>query len=103
MTIHKPLHPGILVKDALIDHTGLSVTQASKLLGVSRQTLSRLLKCHAGIKPEMALRLSKFFETSVESWLNLQTQYEIWQVNQRQRQIKVKPFKRSAESQPIGR
>lgn len=92
MSIHKPLHPGILVKDALIDHTGLSVTQASKLLGVSRHALSRLLQCHSGIKPEMALRLSKFFQTSVESWLNLQTQYEIWQINQKNKQIKVKPY-----------
>jgi len=57
MTIHKPLHPGILVKDALIDNTGLSVTDAADHLGVTRTTLSRLLNGHAGISPEMAIRL----------------------------------------------
>jgi antitoxin HigA-1 len=96
MTIHKPLHPGILVKDALIDNTGLSVTEAAYLLGVTRTTLSRLLNGHAAISPEMALRLSKFFQTSIESWMNLQTQYDIWLVQKKRNKIRVNPFKDAA-------
>ena len=89
MTIHKPLPPGLIVKDALIDHTGLSVTDAAHLLGVTRTTLSRLLNGHTGISPSMALRLSQFFRTSIESWMNLQTQYDIWLIQQRKNEINV--------------
>ena len=96
MPIHKPLHPGLLVKDALIDHTGLSVTEAAERLGISRTTLSRLLNGRSSISPEMALRLAKFFQTSMDSWMNLQTQYDIWFMQQKTHKIKVKPFKEAA-------
>ena len=82
--IHEPLHPGIIIKDVLIDSTGLTVSDAAERLGITRTTLSRLLNQHAGVSPEMALRLSKLLETSVEMWINLQSQYDIWKVeNQR--------------------
>ncbi len=71
-TIHNPLHPGEIVKDELIDATGITVTEAAQRLGVSRTALSRILNGHAGISPEMALRLSKFLNTSIEMWINLQ-------------------------------
>ena len=93
MPIHNPLHPGILVKDALIDNTGLSVTEAAMLLDIARPTLSRFLNGRAHMSPEMALRLAKFFETSVESWLNLQSQYDVWLIQQKTKKIKVKPFR----------
>ena len=96
MTIHKPLHPGIVVKDALIDNTGLTVTEVAHLLGVTRATLSRLLNGHASISPEMALRLSQFFQTSLESWMNLQTQYDVWLIRHNKPKIKVSPFKDAA-------
>jgi len=96
MAIHKPLHPGLIVKDALIDNTDLSVTDAAKLLGVTRTTLSRLLNGHTGISPEMALRLSKFFQTSIESWVNLQAQYDVWLINNKRNKIKVTPYKKAA-------
>lgn len=90
--IHKPLHPGIIVKDALIDNTGLSVTEAAELLDITRTTLSRLLNGRISISPEMAVRLSKFFGTTVESWINLQAQYDAWLVQQNTKHIHVKPF-----------
>jgi addiction module HigA family antidote len=93
MPIHQPLHPGFLVKNALIDNTNLSITEAAQHLGVTRTTLSRLLNGHAGISPEMALRLSKFFNTSIEMWLNLQIQYDVWCVQKKTKSIKVRPYK----------
>ncbi len=96
MSINKPLHPGLIVKDVLIDNTDLSVTQAAEHLGVSRTALSRLINGHASISPEMALRLSKFFQTSIESWMNLQTQYDVWLVQKKAKKIKVKPMNRAA-------
>jgi addiction module HigA family antidote len=56
------------------------VTEAAKALGVSRKTLSSLINEKSGISPEMAVRLSIAFNTSSESWLNQQTQYDLWQV-----------------------
>ncbi len=53
MVMHNPLHPGLVVKDALIDNTGLTVTEAAVRIGVTRTTLSRLLNGRAGISPEM--------------------------------------------------
>jgi len=89
MKMHEPLHPGVIVKDALIDGAGLTVTAAAAKLGVTRTTLSRLLNGHIGISPEMALRLSKLFGTSIEMWINVQSQYDIWQVMQRQDKFHV--------------
>lgn len=92
MIMHEPLHPGIVVKDALIDGTGMSVTEAAERLGVTRTTLSRLLNGHAGISTEMALRLSMLFGNSIDIWVNIQSQYEIWQTMQHQFDIHVKPL-----------
>ncbi len=94
--IHKSLHPGLIVKDALIDNTSLSVTEAAERLGVTRTTLSRLLNGHAGISPEMALRLSKFFLTSVESWINLQAQYDSWLIKKDEIKMNIVPFDKAA-------
>lgn len=78
--IHKPLHPGVIIKDVLIDNTDLTISEAAERLGVTRTTLSRLLNQHAGVSPEMALRLSKLLNTSIDVWINLQSQYDIWSV-----------------------
>ena len=78
--IHKPLHPGVIIKDILIDNTNLTISEAANRLGVTRTTLSRLLNQHAGVSPEMALRLSKLLNTSIDIWVNLQSQYDIWNV-----------------------
>ena len=78
--IHKPLHPGVIIKDILIDSTDLTISDAAERLGVTRTTLSRLLNQHAGVSPEMALRLSKLLNTSVDLWVNLQSQYDIWTI-----------------------
>jgi antitoxin HigA-1 len=70
----------------------LSITfkAAAEGLGVSRRTLLALLNGHAGISPDMAIRLSKAFGRSPESWLQLQ--YDLWQAEQRSGTIKVKHF-----------
>lgn len=91
--MHEPLHPGEVVKDALIDGAGLNVTEAASKLGVSRTSLSRLLNGHVGISPEMALRLSKLLNTSIEMWINIQAQYDTWQISRLSHKIKVKPLK----------
>jgi len=68
---------------------GLSVTRAAEALGVSRKTLSAILNGRAGISPEMAIRLSLAFDTSPESWLNQQSQYDLWQAEKNRKRLKV--------------
>ena len=77
MLMHNPPHPGEVLKKLCLEPLGLSVTQAAKALGVSRKTLSAILNGRAGISPEMAIRLSIALDTTAESWLNQQVQYDL--------------------------
>lgn len=90
--IYEPLHPGEIVKDALFTETDLTVSLAAKKLKVDRTTLSRLLNGHSGISPDMAYRLSLLFDTSAEMWMNIQRDYELWQVQQKRGKIKILPL-----------
>ena len=78
MRMHNPPHPGEIIKALCLEPLGLSVTAAAKALGVSRKTLSSILNGRAGISPEMAVRLSIAFDTTAESWLNQQLQFDLW-------------------------
>ena len=78
MKMHNPPHPGEVLKEFCLEPLDLSVTRAAEALGVSRKTLSAILNGRAGISPEMALRLSKAFGTTPESWLNQQMHYDLW-------------------------
>ncbi len=89
MQMYDPPHPGEVLRELCLEPLGLSVTRAAAALGVSRKTLSALLNGRTGISPEMAIRLSIAFDTSAESWLNQQAQYDLWQARQKQREIKV--------------
>ena len=81
--MHNPPPPGEIIREMYMEPLGLSVTELAKSLGVSRKTLSRLLNGHAGISPEMALRLSRAFNTTAERWLNLQQQHDLWKAKRR--------------------
>jgi len=72
-----PPHPGSFVFDECIEPLGLTITQAAEALGVTRVTLSELVNGRRGISPEMAVRLSKAFGGSAESWLVQQAQYDL--------------------------
>jgi addiction module HigA family antidote len=89
MRMHNPPHPGEILKTLCLEPLGLTVTDAAEALGVSRKTLSSILNGRAGISPEMAIRLSIAFDTTAESWLNQQTQYDLWQAEQSRRQLRV--------------
>jgi len=93
-----PPHPGETVRELCLEPLGLTVTDAAKGLGVSRKTLSSLLNARFGISPEMAIRLSKAFGGSPESWLIQQAQYDLWQVRDRKETIakSVKVFEKAA-------
>lgn len=89
MEMFNPPHPGEIIKELCLEPLGLTVTRAAAALGVSRKTLSAIVNGQAGISPEMAIRLSMAFDTSAESWLNQQAQYDLWLVRQSQQDFKV--------------
>jgi len=89
MLMHNPPHPGEVLKELCLEPLGVTVTSAAKSLGVSRKTLSTILNGHAGISPEMAIRLSIAFKTSAESWLNHQSHYDLWQAEQHRNELDV--------------
>lgn len=88
MPMKNPPHPGGVVLDECIEPLGLTITEAAQALGVSRVALSELVNGRRGISPEMAVRLSKAFGGSAESWLVQQAQYDLAQV--KADRIKVK-------------
>lgn len=89
MKMHNPPHPGEVLRELCLEPLGLSVSEAAKALGISRKTLSSILNGRAGISPEMAVRLSIAFDTSAESWLNQQTQYDLWLAEKRRKSLRV--------------
>jgi addiction module HigA family antidote len=93
MPMQDPPHPGGIIRRQCLEPLGLSVTEAAKGLGVTRQALSDLLNERAGISVDMAIRLSKAFGSSAETWLGLQTAYDLAQARERSRSIKVRSFK----------
>ena len=81
MPMKNPPHPGATVLHDCIEPLGISITDAAAALGVSRNSLSELVNAKRGISPEMAVRLSKAFGGSAESWLTQQLNYDLAQVS----------------------
>lgn len=82
MKMHNPPHPGQIIKSIYIDGLSLSYRDLAKLLDVSATTIGRVVTGKSNISPEMAVRLSRSFGKSAESWLRLQEQYDLWHIQQ---------------------
>lgn len=96
MPMKNPPHPGHSVKHDCLEPLGLTVTAAAKLLGVTRQTLNDVVNARRGISPEMAIRLDLAFGGGAETWLRLQTAYDLAQAMAATKgRIKVKRYIRS--------
>jgi len=87
--MHNPPHPGEVLRALCLEPLNLTITAAAQSLGVSRKALSSILNGHAGISPEMAVRLSIAFDTSAESWLNQQLQYDLWHAERNRKRLRV--------------
>ncbi len=90
--IHKPKHPGLMIKSLCLEPLGLSVSEAAKLLKISRPNLSKLVNGHLNISPEMAIRLSIVFNTSAEIWINMQAGYDLWKAEKTRSKLRLCPF-----------
>lgn len=89
MKMHNPPHPGEVLWALCLEPLGLTVTAAAQALGVSRKTLSAILNGRAGISPEMAVRLSRAFGTTPESWMNQQVQFDLWHAERNLKKLRV--------------
>ena len=92
MVMKNPPHPGRSIKDACLDPLNLSVTEGAARLGVARHTLSRIINGHAGVSPEMAIRLEKMGWSTARAWLAVQTAYDLAQARKTAGKIKVAPM-----------
>lgn len=74
--MNNPPHPGGIIRRQCLEPMGLTVKTASKMIGVSRSALSNLLNGHSSVSAKMALRLSRIFGSTPETWLRMQTAYD---------------------------
>ena len=86
----RPVHPGEIIKQDILPSVGLSVTAAAKVLGVTRQALNNVVNGKSGISPEMAIRLTKAFGSTAETWLGMQLAYDLAAVRKHESKIKVR-------------
>jgi len=85
-----PTHPGLIVRQDCLEPLKLSVTVAAKILGVTRQALNNVVNGKSGISPEMAIRLSKAFGSTPETWLQMQLAYDLAAARKDESKIKVR-------------
>jgi antitoxin HigA-1 len=89
MTMKNPSHPGAILREAITDGLGMTITDAAKGLGVSRKALSELLNEHAGISPEMAIRLEIGVGSTADHWLRLQMAFDLAAARSVQKKLKI--------------
>ncbi len=89
----RPTHPGEIIKEDYLKPLSLTITKMADNLGVSRTALSRVLNERGSVTPDLALRLSKAFDTTPDLWLNLQKNHDLWQAEHNSKEWKrIKPF-----------
>jgi addiction module HigA family antidote len=92
MRMLNPPHPGDFIRTEVLEPLGLNVTQAARVLGVTRPALSNLLNGNSSLSPEMAIRIEKAFGVRMDTLLRMQTSYDIAQARQKAGDINVRRF-----------
>ena len=95
-----PPHPGVFVREEILDELGLSVSDAAKVLDVRRATLSDLVNENAALSAEMALRIEKAFGVKMETLLNMQAWHDAYAMRKRAGEITVKRYRRTPTPEP---
>ena len=90
MPMKNPVHPGRIVRHDCLEALGLSVTEGAKVLGVTRQALNNIVNGKSGISPEMAIRLTKAFGSTPETWMGIQIAYDLAAARKHESKIKVR-------------
>ena len=100
MPMKNPAHAGRIVRSACLEPLGLSVTDGAKVLGVTRQTLTKIITGKSGISAEMAIRLAKAFGSTAEAWVRMQVSYDLAQARKEESINQSAPSARSARVAP---
>ena len=90
-----PAHPREILRDLYLEPMNVTITEAAEALGVSRKHVSAIVNGRSPVTPDMAMRLAAVFSTEPEVWVNLQAQYDLWDVSRKARP-KVKPLRQAA-------
>ena len=89
MPMQNPPHPGVIVKWECLEPLELSVAKAAEALGVAQRDLTDLVDGNVAVSVEMAIRLSKAFGSTAETWLGMQVAYDLWQARDYADSLKV--------------
>jgi len=89
ITMHNPAHPGEIIRGLCLEPKAISVADAAKQLGVSRKTLYKIINGKGSVTPEMALRLELVFGSTAQTWLNMQTTYDLWLLKDKRKALKA--------------
>ena len=93
MSMHNPAHPGVILRELIIEPLGLTIIDVAEHLNVSRKTLSKVINGRGAITPEMSIRLEiAFNKPSADHWLRLQNAYDLWNARQNERELEVEPY-----------
>lgn len=90
-----PCHPGAILREAITDGLGLSITAAAQGLGVSRKQLSAVVNERAGISPEMAIRLERGIGSTADHWLRLQMAFDLARAQAHMKRVKIRRLERA--------
>jgi len=91
-----PSHPGEILKYMFIEERNLTITAVAKGLNMARASLSVVVNGHAGISPELAVKLSEAFGNTAQFWINLQNNYELWHVERKINRAAIQHFEKIA-------
>jgi len=86
------IHPGEILREELIYANNLTVTETAQMLGISRQSLNKIIHEQSDITPEMSFRIAKVFGGSAEIWANLQTKFNLHLAAEKTKELDLKPF-----------
>ena len=90
MPMKNPPHPGRSIRSACLEPLGLSISQGATILGVSRQALNNVVVGKSDISPKMAIRLTKAFGSTEETWLRMQLAYDLAKARRDESKIRVR-------------
>ncbi len=93
MPTHNPVHPGRIVREDCLEPLGISVAEGAKVLGVTRQALNNVVNEKSGISPEMAIRLSKAFGSTPETWVRMQGAFDLAAALKNEKKIRVERYR----------
>lgn len=86
------IHPGEILREEIIAVNELTVTQAAKMLGISRQSLNNIIHERSDITPEMSYRIAQVFGGTADIWANLQTKFNLHLAAEKMKGLSLKPY-----------